>query len=182
MSKSTPISQIPTDTPDDDDIAVREVQEVLNQISQSESPPPPVHRAPAPAQRVPETAAPPPPPEAFRQHPTQQPPQTFYYPLPNAYVETDLGRATSSRNILEEKDLTSNASAFSPAGLMESFNVADIRTAVLVMIVCAVVYAFPVEDFITKYLPATLQNISHTNIIVKAIVAGGAFYVVSKYV
>lgn len=163
MSKSTPISQLPlnTDILDEDDAAVREVQEVLNQISQTL----PSDQPSAPLQ--PQSPKP-----QNRQAGAQAAPQTIYYPLPPSYEALSTARpATPEPQVAQQPSSWENYTQVTP----------DIRSAVLVVIACAIVQIVPVETFVARVFPQ-VASVAHSHVVLKALCAGLIFFLVSKYV
>ena len=166
MSKSTPISQLPlnTDILDEDDAAVREVQEVLNQISQAM---PPVEAPSSPK------------PQHHQQSPSKpasaNQPQTIYYPLPASYEA-----APPTHHQPSQPPAAPQPAASSPWDGYAHLT-PDIRSAVLVVIACALVQVLPIEVFVARFIPA-ISNISHGHVVVKALCAGLIFFLATRYV
>jgi hypothetical protein len=174
MSKSTPISQIPTtnileqrDVSMDEDDAT--VQEVLNQIAQSMSgsedqlPPTPPH-----------PPIPQPPPQHYQtshqnqiqQHPPHQHQPQHHYQPPSPPPPSATAVAPTA--------------AVSPTSTTFVVNLEDVRTVVVVAIICIVVQMVPIEEAIFKYVPSA-RNVPYASVVIKGLAAGGVYLVANKY-
>lgn len=163
MSKSTPISQLPTNvnitnTNDlglDDDPTVQEVLNQFEQQNMSSNMGELNNGASSQSSAYIQQA----------QSIPQMPPQQMYQGGPNP---ADFLIASPSRPYY----MNNNASS--------SFMLdADIKTIILVMGIIIIVHVLPVETFVFKYV--SIEHIPYSAIIIKAIVGGGLFFFLKKY-
>jgi len=159
MSKSTPISQLPSNIPNssqgdlmlDDDPTV---QEVLNQFAQSASSTEQQQQYGniTPQQYVPQSIQTP-----------QMPPQQMFNPSQNIdYV------------------LPPPQMQYYQQSLPKSFKFdMDIKNVLLVVAIVVVVQVVPIEAFVFKYV--AVEHIPYSTILIKAATAGLLYFVAQKY-
>ncbi len=201
MSKSTPISQLPSSASVDinsisdvieDDATV---QEVLNQISMASNVMPPqpeveVIQPEMPQYMPPATPptpqyAPPPPhqyaPQQVSQIQAQQaaqppPPQPFYFQMPP--------QAAGLPSVMQEVASGGGAAPAAPPappkpqGFLANLT-AELRTILLVVIVTVAVQILPIESLLLRYAP--MARIPYAPILAKGVAAGAIFFVVRRY-
>jgi hypothetical protein len=56
----------------------------------------------------------------------------------------------------------------------------DLKTVALVVVLCFIVQVIPIEQYVYKYVP--VENIPYSNFIVKAVLAGTLFFLARQYV
>lgn len=197
MSKSTPISQLPSTSVDinsitdviEDDATV---QEVLNQISMASNATPPTPTMTMPQIEVvaSHTNAMPvynaPPPQQQQQQPQQATmmsasmapppqPQAFYFQMPP--------QSLPSMESLQDS-FTNAASPVLPPpapqkqGLLANLT-SELRTILLVVIITVAVQIIPMEAVLLRYAP--LARIPYAQILAKGFAAGALFFVVRRY-
>lgn len=163
MSKSTPISQLPpqhspssmTDILLDDDATV---QEVLNQIAQTQNDMPkmmPQQQAPVAQHNQLNSMTPQQQQMLYASNaPTQDfsaPPQMPPYVMYNNHV------ANTPKNFFDF----------------------DLKTVGMIIAITIFVQVFPIEQFVNKYV--SIEGLPYSTIIVKAVLAGAVFVLITKY-
>jgi hypothetical protein len=161
-----------TDILDEEDSAAKEVQDVLNQLSQSmgggssdPSPPSTPKAQPQP------------------QYHNNPEPKTIYYPLPQTYDGGQPGGGANAMMHLQNQQNQQPVGAASQWSAAASYTqfAPDIRSAVLVAIACAVAQVVPIEVLVARFVPS-IQSFAHSHVVLKALLAGLIFFFVSKYV
>lgn len=163
MSKSTPISQLPsTNVQDDlmlDDDAT--VQEVLNQIAQSQEP------QQMPMQQVHQVH------QAQQQsYIPQMPPQQMYNGTPHVMPQEFLIQPPMQQPNWGQIQQNNNVSKFS----LDS----DLKTVILVIGIVLIVQIVPLEQFVFKYV--AIEHIPYSTIMIKSVIAGAIFVLAKKYI
>jgi hypothetical protein len=168
MSKSTPISQLPTNTmTTNTDILMDEdptVQEVLSQFEQ-------------PMQQQVD----------MNQFQQQQMQQMQANAMMNAGVSQQpmmppqamFQNGFTNPAELVMQPYANTFGAFASKKSFFNFD-SDLKNVALIIVLTIVVQVFPLEQFVFKYAP--IENIPYSHFIIKAVAAGIAFYFLQRYI
>lgn len=159
MSKSTPLNQIPPRAQPQDDLMLDDdatVQEVLDQIAQSNSHPM-QHQQQPQQQQMPPMA--------------QMPPQQMYSPDMLPQVPSYPQNYFSASAMLPPQQHR--------APLFGDLN-NDLKAVVLVAAICFVVQVLPVEKFVYNYI--AIEHIPYSAVLIKAALAAVLFFFGRRFI
>jgi hypothetical protein len=160
MSKSTPISQLPTGGKPQDDLMLDDdatVQEVLNQIAQSQEPQQP----------------------SVQHFSPQMPAQQMYNGSPQVMPQEFLAQA--QQQMQNQNPNNWNSAPQQSIQSKSPFNIdADMKTVFLIIGIVVIVQIFPIEKFVYKYV--SIENVPYSGVMIKGVFAGAIFLLAKKYI